>query len=145
MGRAEHPEAVAWRRAASPPGAQLEDLLIALAERRSFPETRFLVARGIVGETWSTQSAAGPESVLALPVKEPGEGWRDGGGVGTRSETEVPRRDAGAGWALNPSMLRHAGGCSHYRDYPGCRLDTSVDKTGGVDWKEVSEVSLFFV
>ena len=60
--------------------AQLEDLLIALADRRSFPETRFFVARGIVGETWSTESvavvvaAAGlfPASVLTLPVKEPG-------------------------------------------------------------------------
>lgn len=69
-------------RGACVPGAQLEDLLIALAERRSFPETRFLVARGIVGETWSTQSAAVPASVLVLPVKEPGEGWRDGWGGG---------------------------------------------------------------
>lgn len=55
-------------------GAQLEDLLIALADRRSFPETRFFVARGIVGETWSVVSvapAAFPASVLVLPVKEP--------------------------------------------------------------------------
>lgn len=53
----------------------MEDLLIALADRRSFPETRFLVARGIVGETWSTESVAPavfPASVLVLPVKEPG-------------------------------------------------------------------------
>lgn len=71
------------------PPAQLEDLLIALADRRSFPETRFLVERGIVGETWSTESAAPavvPASVLVLPVKEPGEGWREmekgrGGGL----------------------------------------------------------------
>lgn len=69
-------------RGACVPGAQLEDLLIALAERRSFPETRFLVARGIVGETWSAPSAAVPASVLVLPVKEPGEGRRDGGGGG---------------------------------------------------------------
>lgn len=53
----------------------MEDLLIALADRRSFPETRFFVARGIVGETWSTESVVPvefPASVLALPVKEPG-------------------------------------------------------------------------
>lgn len=55
--------------------AQLEDLLIALADRRSFPDTRFFVARGMVGETWSTESAAPAgalASVLVLPVKEPG-------------------------------------------------------------------------
>lgn len=61
--------------------AQLEDLLIALADRRSFPETRFFVARGIVGETWSTESVAPavfPASVLTLPVKEPrGKRWRE--------------------------------------------------------------------
>lgn len=55
--------------------AQLEDLLIALADRRSFPETLFFVARGIVGETWSTESVVAPvvfpASVLALLVKEP--------------------------------------------------------------------------
>lgn len=62
--------------------AQLEDLLIALADRRSFPETLFFVARGIVGETWSTESVVAPvvfpASVLALLVKEPegGERWR---------------------------------------------------------------------
>lgn len=53
----------------------MEDLLIALADRRSFPETRFFVARGIVGETWSALSVVPvvfPASVLALPVKEPG-------------------------------------------------------------------------
>ena len=53
----------------------MEDLLIALADRRSFPDTRFFVARGIVGETWSTGSvgpALFPDSVLTLPVKEPG-------------------------------------------------------------------------
>lgn len=64
-------------------GAQAEDLLIALAERRSFPETRLLVARGMVGETWSTESAApeaAPASLLALQVKEPGN--RDGRGGG---------------------------------------------------------------
>lgn len=83
----------------------MEDLLIALAERRSFPETRFLVARGIVGETWSTQSAAGPESVLVLPVKEPGEGRRDGDGVGTWTETEVPRRDPGLDGLLIPACF----------------------------------------
>lgn len=58
------------------PAAQLEDLLIALADRRSLPETLFLVERGIVGETWSTESAGPtvvPVSVLVLPVKEPGE------------------------------------------------------------------------
>lgn len=56
--------------------AQLEDLLIALAERRSFPETRFFVARGIVGDTWSTESvgaAVFPASVLVLLVKDPGK------------------------------------------------------------------------
>lgn len=55
-------------------GAQLEDLLIALADRRSFPETLFFVARGIVGETWSTESAApaGFPAESALPVREPG-------------------------------------------------------------------------
>lgn len=77
-----------------------------------------------------------------------GEGtWRGTerrrGGVGTRTETEVLRRDAGARWAVNPSMLCHAGGCSHYRDYPVCRFYPSVDKTGGVGWKKVSELSLF--
>lgn len=80
------------------PAAQLEDLLIALADRRSFPETRFLAERGIVGETWSTESAAPtlvpvpvPVSVLVLPVKEPGE----------RQEGAVCRdRNRGAGTAL---------------------------------------------
>ncbi len=71
-------------------GAQLEDLLIALADRRSFPETRFFVARGIVGETWSTESvvaAVFPASVLALPVKEPGR-ERDGGRVCRQKERD---------------------------------------------------------
>lgn len=35
---------------------QLEDLLMALAERRIFPETLFLEARGMVGDTWSPES-----------------------------------------------------------------------------------------
>lgn len=83
----------------------MEDLLIALAERRSFPETRFLVARGIVGETWSMESAAVPVSVLVLPVKEPGEGRTDKGGVGTRTETEVLRRDAGPDGLLIPACF----------------------------------------
>lgn len=55
--------------------AQFEDLLTALADRRSFPETLFFVARGMLGETWSTESvvpAGAPVSVLMLPVKEPG-------------------------------------------------------------------------
>lgn len=59
---------------------QADDLLIALAERRSFPETRCFVARGRVGDTWSTGSMAAVAelaavavlaSVLVLPVKEP--------------------------------------------------------------------------
>lgn len=57
-------------------GAQAEDLLIALADRRSFPETRLLVARGMVGDTWSTESVVVvmlPASVLPLPVKDPGK------------------------------------------------------------------------
>lgn len=54
--------------------AQAEDLLIALADRRSFPETRCFVARGRVGDTWSAESVAAVAelaSVLALPLKEP--------------------------------------------------------------------------
>lgn len=57
--------------------AQVDDLLIALAERRSLPDTRFFVARGIVGETWSVESAAGGVTVetgsseLVLPLREP--------------------------------------------------------------------------
>lgn len=53
---------------------QLEDLLMALAERRSFPETRFLVARGIVGETWSPESLVITEtlrSALVLQLRDP--------------------------------------------------------------------------
>lgn len=53
--------------------AQLEDLLIALADLRSFPETLCLVERGMVGDTWSTESVvvACPPSVLTLPVRDP--------------------------------------------------------------------------
>lgn len=53
--------------------AQFEDLLMALADRRSFPETLFFVARGIVGETWSTESVptATLSSALVLPLREP--------------------------------------------------------------------------
>ncbi|GAA6070980.1 uncharacterized [Tachysurus ichikawai] len=56
--------------------AQLEDLLMALAERRSFPETRLLVARGIVGEACSVDSLVVTvtlSSALVLPVREPEE------------------------------------------------------------------------
>lgn len=76
----------------------MEDLLIALADRRSFPETRFFAARGIVGETWSTESAAPavfPASVLALPVKEPG-GETEGELVSKQSWSDM----AGAHWAF---------------------------------------------
>lgn len=54
--------------------AQLEDLLIALADRRSFPETLSLVERGMVGDTCSTESVVVglfPPSVLTLPVNDP--------------------------------------------------------------------------
>lgn len=48
---------------------------MALADRRSFPETLFFVARGMVGDTWSTESVVVvvtlPASVLPLPVKDP--------------------------------------------------------------------------
>lgn len=47
---------------------------MALAERRSFPETRFLVARGIVGETWSPESLVITEtlrSALVLQLRDP--------------------------------------------------------------------------
>lgn len=37
-------------------GVQLDDLLMALAERRIFPDTLFLEERGMVGETWSPES-----------------------------------------------------------------------------------------
>lgn len=53
--------------------------------------------RGIVGETWSTESAAPPVvpvSVLVLPVKEPGEGWREMEGEFVQAESEV------LGWAV---------------------------------------------
>lgn len=78
------------------PAAQLEDLLIALADRRSFPETRFLAERGIVGETWSRESAAPtlvpvpvPVPVSVLPVKEPGERQE---GEFVETETKVQGR-----------------------------------------------------
>lgn len=77
-------------------GAQLEDLLIALADLRSFPETRFLVARGMVGDTWSTESVAGvafPASVLALPVNDPERG---GWGAMTVGDREVIRCGRGS-------------------------------------------------
>lgn len=53
---------------------------MALADRRSFPETRFFVARGMVGDTWSTESVvvvvvvptATLSSALVLPLREPG-------------------------------------------------------------------------
>lgn len=51
---------------------------MALAERRSFPDTRLLVARGTVGDTCcstespaATAAAAALSAVLVLPVKEP--------------------------------------------------------------------------
>lgn len=103
----------------------MEDLLIALADRRSFPETRFFVARGIVGETWSTESAAAaalPDSVLALPVKEPGgEGGGERGGETTggerRSGSDVAARFIGLRViAVRPSMLCHAGRRSHNQE-----------------------------
>lgn len=53
----------------------MEDLLIALADRRSFPETLCFVERGIVGDTWSAESVAAAAvvapSTLTLPVKDP--------------------------------------------------------------------------
>lgn len=111
----------------------MEDLLIALADLRSFPETRFLAERGIVGETWSTESAAPvlvPVSVLVLPVKEPGEGWRETEGEFVPAESEALGHDAGLGgpWvtAANPSTLRHARSCSHYGDYPAGRLSPAL-------------------
>lgn len=51
---------------------------MALAERRSFPETRLLVARGIVGEACSVDSLVVTvtlSSALVLLVREP-EGWQ---------------------------------------------------------------------
>lgn len=103
--------------------AQLEDLLIALADRRSFPETLFFVARGIVGETWSTESVVAPvvfpASVLALLVKEP-EGGRDGGRVFIQAEM------AGARWALCDYCLsQHALSCTWLLPQP--RLPSSLD------------------
>lgn len=63
--------------------AQLEDLLIALADRRSFPETLCFVERGMVGDTCSTESVVVvvgvevfPPSVLTLPVNDPERGHR---------------------------------------------------------------------
>lgn len=79
---------------------------MALADRRSFPETRFLVARGMVGDTWSTESVAPeplPASVVLLPLKEPGGGDKEGEFVCVRGE-----RDG----AADPSMLCHAPGRS---------------------------------
>lgn len=79
----------------------MEDLLKALADLRSFPETRFFVARGIVGEIWSTESAAPaafPASVLVLLVKEPVGGgrqsWRERnvGTVCIQTETRAAHR-----------------------------------------------------
>lgn len=75
---------------------------------------------------------------------------RDGKGQGGRfvqTETEALGRDARAGWAVcvtaaNPNMLRHARGCSHYGDYPACRLVTS--KPDGADCKKVSELGHSF-
>lgn len=86
-----------------------------------------------MGETWSMESAAPavvPVSVLVLPVKEPGEGWREMEGELVQTESEVLERDAGLDGlcvtAANPSMLRHARSCSHYGDYPACRLSPAL-------------------
>lgn len=83
-------------------GAQLEDLLMALAERRSFPDTRLLVARGTVGDTCcSAGSPAAPaatlplSAVLVLPVKEPVAGGGGGGGGGRGGERQRQQQEPG--------------------------------------------------
>lgn len=123
--------------------AQFEDLLIALAERRSFPETRFFVERGRLGDTWSTESVAPawtPFSVLTLPVKEPG---RDVGGqfVDTQREKEDIRSDK-KGFTgvcvtiVYPSMLCHAHSCSPTQDYPLHKISTNIHKTCNTNCKK---------
>lgn len=104
-----------------------------------------------MGETWSTESAAPavvPASVLALPVKEPGEGWREMEGEFVQTETEALGHDAGLDGlcvtAANPSMLRHARGCSHYGDYPACRLSPALTNPTVRTVKKVSEMGLSF-
>lgn len=134
--------------------AQLEDLLIALADRRSFPETRFFVARGIVGETWSTVSvvvaaAAAvlfPASVLTLPVKEPGRemerDFEDRKKKKTNDGEGQVRQHGRVGsfvWLLfYPSMLCHARGCSHNQDH---RIFT---ETYNANCKKDSDLSSFY-
>ena len=120
--------------------AQLEDLLIALADRRSFPETLFFVARGIVGETWSTESVVAPvvfpASVLALLVKEP---------EGGEMEAEFLYRQRWQGLVglcvitVYPSMLCHARGCSHNQDYPVHWIFTNIHRPS-----DANCLSLFF-
>ncbi|KAJ8392988.1 hypothetical protein AAFF_G00068920 [Aldrovandia affinis] len=58
-----------------------------LAERRSFPETLFFVARGIVGETWSAESVptATLSSALVLPLREPGDTGEEHGQARTHA------------------------------------------------------------
>lgn len=91
----------------------MEDLLIALADRRSFPETLFFVARGMEGETWSTGSveaaaaAAAATSVLVLPEKEPASETEGGDGKKRgRSWLDM----AGGDGVLSPRALS----CMHF-------------------------------
>lgn len=62
------------------PGPQLDALLRALVERRSFPETLLLEARGSVGEGGSASSTpmVTVRSALALVVRQPGKQSRQG-------------------------------------------------------------------
>jgi hypothetical protein len=110
--------------------AQVDDLLIALADLRSLPETRFFVARGIGGDTWSTESAAPaatPFSALVLPVREPGRERARGSERGRGRVREMVRRGRDPSrlcviWAEFPSMLCHAQKRSPEPDYPGCLI-----------------------
>lgn len=60
---------------AGPAAPQLDDLLSVLAERRSFPGTLLLAARGSEGEVCSASSSprVTVRSALALAVRQPGK------------------------------------------------------------------------
>lgn len=98
---------------------------MALAERRSFPETRFLEARGMVGETWSPESlviTVTLRSALVLQLREPGKSGHITRRVKNQQRYDINEqlkqktssdRD-GCKWTLN-KMLRTANW--HYTEH----------------------------
>ena len=84
---------------------------MALAERRSFPDTLFFVARGIVGETWSVESAAAVAAVavvtgisaLVLPLRDPRRGERKSKTMGQRQRRK--QSSVVGGWEVAAWLL----------------------------------------